>query len=171
VSTTDAFLEKLLGVHDLRVNGGSKVARRNTLHLRGPNVRALDNPATEETDVWFEDGLSWINAAPAADQDDYALTGWDLCTHVQLLPSAPVEITGFAREDLSAGAPFIKVKQLWMGVTGANTVTLKHDVTSAAGNRILCAGGSDILIDEINTLVLLVFDVNVNGYRAVQCAG
>jgi hypothetical protein len=170
VSATDAFLEKLRGIHDLRVNDGSVVARRNVLHLRGPNVRALDNPATEETDVWFEDGLSWLPALPSASQNNYTISGWDLCTDVLIAPSAPIEITGFGREDASTGAPFVKVKRLWKGNAGANTVTLKHDhADSDAENRILCPGDLDITMSVVNSLVILVFDTSVSRYRAVQC--
>lgn len=77
---------------------------------------------------------SQITAAPAANQNDYAPTGWSTATNVLLVPTTPVVITGFAAR---AAGSTVTIKNR----STFPVVFMVDAAASTAANRISAIGG------------------------------
>ena len=130
------FLDDLIGVHDITVNGGAPLPRRSVLNIIGSGVVATDNPNAGTTDLTLPTsgyGATITPAALSASANDYAPTGFATAAVIRVsASSAGLSITG-----LDAGAQPRPV----LVNAGAQTISLPHQSgSSSAANRFVCPG-------------------------------
>ena len=130
------FLDDLIGVHDITVNGGSPLPRRSVLNIIGTGVTAIDNQTAGSTDLTLPTsgyGDTITAAALSANANDYAPAGFANAAVIRVsASSAGLSITGF---DAGAQPRPVLVN------AGAQTITLAHQSgSSSAANRFICPG-------------------------------
>lgn len=145
------FLDDLIGVHDLTVNGGSALPRRSVLNVVGTGVTAVDNPTAGTTDLTLPASVGELTITPtplSASVNDYSPTG-----HA----TASVErwSSGVTARNVT-GLDAAALPRPVVANVGSATITLKHEsASSAAANRFLCPGGVDYLLGAGNTVELV----------------
>lgn len=158
------FLEDLIGIHDLTVNGGAALPRRSVLNIVGNGVTAADNPSTGATDLTLPTtaGGATITAPTlSSNADDFAPAGYSTAAVIRVSASTPVSITGLS-DGVQSG-----VRPVLMNV-GSFTITLPHQAGSSANtSRFVCPGGSSYALDP-NGTVELVRDTVANRWRIVS---
>jgi hypothetical protein len=132
------FLDDLIGVHDITINGGAPLPRRSVLNVIGSGVAAVDNQLTGTTDLTLPTsgyGETITPAAMSASVNDYAPTGFATAAVIRVsASSAGLSITG-----LDAGAQPRPV----LVNAGSQTVSLPHQSgSSSAANRFICPGAA-----------------------------
>ena len=142
MARTDSFLDDLIGVHDITVNGGSKLPRRSNLNFIGSKVEDVAGI----TQVTLAIEPTWLSTVTlASNQNDYstAVAGesFAAATEISIKLTGNQNITGF----LIAGT-FVVEKRIWND-DAVDSLTLKHDDSgSIAANRIFCPGDTDLVI-------------------------
>jgi hypothetical protein len=158
------FLEDLIGIHDLTVNGGSPLPRRSILNIVGNGVTAADNPSTGATDLTLPTtaGGATITAPTlSSNADDFAPAGYSTAAVIRVSASTAVSITGLS-DGVQSG-----VRPVLMNV-GSFTITLPHQSGSSTNTyRFVCPGGSSYALDP-NGTVELVRDTVSNRWRVVS---
>lgn len=138
------FLDDLIGIHDLTVNGGSALPRRSVMNLIGTGVTAADNPVSGSTDITLPTSIGGATITPptlSGSVNNFAPTGVSTASVVRVSASSAVDVTGIDASGLvgTAGGN----RPMWMNV-GSFTITLKHASSSSlAANRIVGPGNSD----------------------------
>ena len=79
----------------------------------------------------------------AANTDNYAPTGYSTATTLLLSASLAVDLTGIVA---------VSGLTLWLVNIGANTITIKHDVTSTAANRFYAPGAVDFALTQFKAV-------------------
>ena len=128
------FLDDMIGVHDITVNGGAPLPRRSVLNIVAAGALAVDNPAAGRTDLTLPSSISGSTITPTAlagDVNDYAPTGHVTAAYERWSSgSTPRSVTGLD----ASGLPIVAIMNV-----GAATITLAHNSSSSlAANRILC---------------------------------
>lgn len=157
------WLPDLLGIHELRKDGGTPVPTRDTLNVVGSAALA-DNPSTGETDLTMApySGSSVLSPAQlTASQNDYEPAGaFSTADLVRVSLSAGLSITGLA---LSTA----RLKRKLILNTTDSVLTLPHEsASSAAGNRFLTPDGTDIQLQR-NGWADVMFDASTNRVRVL----
>lgn len=138
------FLDDLIGIHDLTVNGGSALPRRNVLNVIGSGVTAVDNPVTGATDLTLPTSSGGVTITPpalSANTNNYAPVGQSAASVMRLSSTTTINLTGFDASGF--GAASVANRPMLINV-GSNTITLKHESSSStASNRIICPGNVD----------------------------
>lgn len=141
------FLDDLIGIHDLTVNGGSALPRRSTLNIVGTGVSAVDNPVAGTTDLTLptSTGDATITPPPmTVSVNDYGPVNSTGARIWRVSASTPVNVTGI---DAASHSDL-----LWMNV-GSSTITLKQESTgSLAANRIIGPGNADYSLTAGSTV-------------------
>lgn len=136
------FLDDLIGIHDLTVNGGSAVPRRSVLNLLGPGVTATDNPVTGATDISLPTSVGGITISPPAltlTTNNYGPSGSSAASVQRWSSTGAIDVTGMDAGNLNSVAS----RPILMNV-GSFTITLKHQSTSSTiTNRFICPGNVD----------------------------
>ena len=154
----EGFLDRLLGIHDIRFNGGSKLPRRNVLNFL--NGRVLDSVG--ETQIIVADNPVWSPTdLLTAQADDYTTAGFEDLTDVALTGNQ--DVTGF----VAAGVNVLK-KRIWNLDETGNTRLLHENVASLATNRIITPGGSPLVITS-NDGALIVRNFAGTRWIAIPC--
>lgn len=132
------FLDYLLGIHDLTVNGGSALPRRSVLNVLGTGVTAVDNPVTGVTDLTLPTSVGGATITPptlSGNTNNYGPAGTGTASVQRWSSSSAVDVTGL--DSTSLPRPMI------MNV-GSFTIKLKHESSSStAANRFVCPGNVD----------------------------
>jgi hypothetical protein len=125
------FLDDLIGIHDLTVNGGSAVPRRSVLNVVGNGVTATDNPVTGATDLVLPTSVGGATITPttlSGSVNNYAPSG------------TTVNVTGL---DVSGIANQYALRQMIVNI-GSFTITIKNESSSStAANRFIGPGNAD----------------------------
>lgn len=153
---SEGFLRDLVGIHDVRDNGGSLLARRTVLDFVGADVE--DNPVAGETIVTFrqQDEVELVTLTASAqlanvDADIYRITHTD-AAHVLYGLTAPT--TG-------------QRKLVWIVNPHASlNLVLKHQSGSAtaAVDRFIGPGAADYTISP-GSMAKLVYDTTSARWR------
>jgi hypothetical protein len=158
------FLDDLIGIHDLQVNGGSLLPRRSVLNVIGTGVTAVDNPVTGCTDLTLPTNAGGTTISPAAlssNTNNFSPAGYSTASVIRVSASTAVAITGLN------DAVQANVRPVLMNV-GSFTITLSHQsASSTTTNRFVCPGSVDYTIDPGET-VELVRDTTSNRWRVVS---
>lgn len=157
------FLDDLIGVHDITVNGGSALPRRSVLNIVGVGVTATDNPIAGQTDLTLPTsvgGATITAAVLSGDVNDYNPTGHSTAAVERWSSSStPRTVTG-----LSATA---QARPMIINA-GSATITLAHaSSSSAAANRFLCPNSTDYALPT-GSAVELVYDSVSTRWRVVS---
>lgn len=115
---------------NLTVNSGNAVTIGSAASFVNFNNTSFDGPILQTSEV-----------APAqitANQNDYSPTNMSRAVVLLVNSDAARDITGFATG--------VSGRWLWVYNTGAFNITLKHQVTSSAGNQIRGRGGADTVL-------------------------
>lgn len=162
MAKSDLFFENLVGIHDIRVNGGSLLPRRTTINVVGG--RAEDVNGTTQ----FSVGITPVWAATAvvsSNLDDATFTGFDGATDMPLDPTGSTRsISGF-----DSGSLTVFRKRIWNFSGGSIDLELLHnDSGSAAANRILTPDGLTMTVaaGEVATIQRTANNLN---WRAHKC--
>lgn len=162
MSASDTFTGRLLGYHDIQVEGGSLLPRRNVVNF----ANALVEDVAGVTRVTLVQRPVWLaSAVVSLGTDDYGPAGFASATDIPLTSAAAASVTGFA----SAGLVTYE-KRVWnRNVAGTYTITIPHnDEDSAAENRVYCSGYSDMDINP-GYGARLVWDTTSNHWWASLC--
>lgn len=157
------FLDDLIGIHDITVNGGSPLPRRSTLNVIGTGVSIADNPNEGRTDLTMPTsvGFETITASViGSDQNDYSPTGHS-SAYVERWScgGTPRTVTG-----LDANA----TQRPMIINYGASTITLAHQSgASAAANRFICPGNTNYSL-VAGACVEIVRDTVSSRWRVVS---
>lgn len=149
--------------------GGDLELRAGTGVTANGLTKILDGATTvievslANVDVTGEMHVSALNViSPASfstQQDDYAPTGWSTAQVVRLTTGANSDVTGFSASVTD------QVKKI--ANIGSNNVVLKHDdANSAAANRMLLPGSTDLTLTPNDTITLF-YDPTSTRWRAV----
>lgn len=133
------FLDDLIGIHDLQVNGGALLPRRSVLNVIGTGVTAVDNPTDGSTDLTLPTATGGATiTAPvlSASVNNYSPTGHSgAAVERWSCGSTPRAVTGLD----SNGQPRPMIINY-----GTAAITLSHQGgSSSAANRFVCPGGVD----------------------------
>ena len=156
------FLDDLIGIHDLQVNGGALLPRRSVLNVIGAGVTAVDNAAAGSTDLSLPtSGYGSTITPPAlpANVNDWAPNDFAQAAVWRVSASTSgVSITG-----IDAGA---QPRPVLMNV-GAQTITLANQSgSSSANNRIIGPGATSYSLLP-GGIVELVRDPTSQRWRVV----
>lgn len=136
------FLDDLIGIHDLTVNGGSAVPRRSVLNLLGSGVTATDNPVTGATDITLPTSVGGITITPptlSLNTNNYGPSGSTAASVQRWSSTGAVDVTGMD----AVGINSVASRPMIINV-GSFTITLKHASTSSTiTNRFICPGNAD----------------------------
>lgn len=150
MASTDAFFARLLGYHDMRVNGGSLLPRRNQINFIDGRVEDIDG----ETQITAVDTARWLTPSQAmtADINDFSPVGMSTLTELAFDPSAATRtVTGFDATTL-----VVHEKRVWNLSTSAQNLVIAHNnVGSAPNNRVLTPDGLGLTITPGNAAKLL----------------
>lgn len=140
------FLDDLIGIHDIIVNGGSTVPRRSVLNIVGTGVTATDNPVTGVTDLSLPTSTGGATITPtilSGSVNNYAPSGSSTASVQRWSASSAVNVTGIS----SAGVTnSVALRPMLINI-GSFTITLKHEsASSSAANRIVGPGNADYLL-------------------------
>jgi len=144
------FLDDLIGIHDLTVNGGSALPRRSVMNVIGTGVTAVDNPVTGTTDLTLPTSVGGVTITPAAlttTTNNYGPANASSASVWRISSTGAVDLTGI---DATAN-----VRPMFINV-GTFTITLKHEsASSTAANRIVGAGNADYALTSGATVELV----------------
>lgn len=161
MSASDTFTNNLIGVHDIRSEGGSLLPRRTTINF----VNCVAEDIGGETVITLDMRPVWLTTATlTTSQDDYTATGFAGCTDVPFDSSvATATVTGLDSSGLT-----VYEKRIW-NVDSSNSVALAHaSSSSAVGNRIYCPGSADMTIAP-GYAAMVVWVSSLNRWQAIQC--
>jgi hypothetical protein len=157
------FIDDLIGIHDLQVNGGTLLPRRSVINIIGSGVTAADNPTLGTTDLVLPTSAGGSTISPAAlvaNANDYSPPGYSTASVIRVTSTTTVNITG-----LNDGAQ-ASVRPVLMNV-GSNAITLVHQSSASQTTyRFICPGGTNYTLDAGST-VELVRDTVANRWRVV----
>lgn len=155
------FLDDLIGVHDLTVNGGSALPRRATLNIIGTGVTAVDNPVNGTTDLTLPTSTGGLTITPPSlttATSDYGPVNAATASVWRISSTGAVDLTGI----ISTANP----RPVLMNI-GSFTITLKQEsVSSTAANRIIGPGNADYALTAGST-VELAYDTVSTRWRVV----
>ncbi len=160
MSNTEVFFNNLLGIHDLKSNGGSLLPRRSTLNIKGGSVEDV-NGVTQitvpNTPVWVADPFILSGT-----EHDLTTPGFAASTDIIIFTAASATITGF-----DAAGILTQRKRIWN--TSASAVTILHDdAGSLSANRVLTPGGATLTIDAGTAFTIQRSADNLK-WRALKC--
>lgn len=154
----EGFLERLLGYHDVRFNGGSKLPRRNLLNFVGGQIFDRNG----ETQIVVADNPIWLPLDILdAQADDYAPLGHESATDIPV--SGNQDISGLS----AAGITFTK-QRIWNFDETGTTRLLHEDAGSQPGNRFVIPGGSPISIAS-NGAIAVVRNITNTRWLVLPC--
>lgn len=150
------FLDDLIGIHDLTVNGGSAVLRRSVLNVVGSGVTAVDNPVTGVTDLTVPTSVGGVTISPpalSANTNNYSPAGQSAASVQRWSSSAAFNVTGLDASGIVAAS--VANRPMIINV-GSFTITLKHEsASSTAANRFVGPGNADYLLVAGSTVELV----------------
>lgn len=132
----EGLLEDILGLHDLRVNDGSAVPRRNKVLVAGV-ASIADDPVNRETVLTIGESKNWRGVSVLTPQE---LTNLDADVY-RIAEASGGTLWGI-------GAPSVTGKTLIhiVNATGGN-FTLAHENTGAAAtSRFKASEGVDVVL-------------------------
>lgn len=158
------FLDDLIGVHDIQVNGGAALPRRAVLNVIGTGVTAVDNPNTGATDLTLPTTVAGSTVTPfqlLTSTNDYAPAGVANAAVQRWTAAGPLTVTG-----LVFGTGYLE-RPVIMNV-GPFAITLAHQSTSSAtSNRFVCPGNVNYVLGA-GGAVELVRDTISDRWRLVS---
>lgn len=132
------FLNDLIGIHDLTVNGGAALPRRSTLNIVGTGVSAVDNPVAGTTDLTLPTSTGGVTITPpalTASTNNYGPANAATASVWRISSTGAVDLTG-----IDAGS---SPRPVLINI-GSYTITLKHEsASSTAANRFVGPGAAD----------------------------
>lgn len=163
MASTDTFINKLLGYHDLMVNGGSLLPRRHQMNIIRGRVEDVDG----ETQITISDSPQWLAAAEvlSADANDFSPTGFAGLSDVGVDPTGATRtITGFDATSLT-----VYTKRIWNFTTDSRDLVVAHDDSgSVANNRVTTPGELDLTIPT-GSAIVLIRNAADSAWRALPC--
>ena len=160
MAKTDIFFENLVGIHDIRSNGGSLLPRRSTINIKGgraEDIGGVTQLSGGTAAVWKE------NVHVTIDLDDATFPGFNDASDVALTPIGGRDITGF---ELS-GVTILR-KRIW-NISPIDSLSLLHDdAGSSALNRIITPDGLTMVIAVGEVVSIQRSAANAN-WRAYRC--
>ncbi len=129
MAKTDQFFQKLVGYHDVTVNGGSNLPRRSKLNIINGEVEDIDGA----TKIAITTKVSWLNPSQAisADQNNFSPTGFASLTEIAVDPTGATRtITGFDATNLT-----VFTKRIWNLTTDARDLVIAHNNSSSDANN------------------------------------
>ena len=141
-------------------SGAEKIGGKNSIKLsHGHNT--IENDGTEWKLIQ-RSGISPNRLDPAqitANQDGYNPADWGHgVTHLYIDSDASREIQGFEEDG------FIDMDQVVVTNDGSNDIVIKHDTSTALGNRVIVDGGLDFTL-KANQSGILMRDGGLNRWR------
>lgn len=108
-----------------------------------------DTRATERRDInLLIRSFTALSLSPAASVDNQALGPTSAYTVVSFLGGSGQNLTGFKAPETG------QAKLLFLQVSGAGTITVKHNATSETANRIITSSGADTALTTGKGMVL-----------------
>ncbi len=161
MANTEVFFNNLLGIHDLKSNGGSLLPRRSTLNIKGGSVEDV-NGVTQitvpNTPVWdATDGFILSGT-----ENDITTDGFAESTDILLLSATSATITGF-----DAAGILTQRKRIW-NFSSEGVLVLHDDSGSLSANRVLTPGGTTLTIEAGTTITIQRAADNLK-WRALKC--
>lgn len=153
---TSTFFDGLLGIHDFQVNGGSLLARRNTVDITGGRVESVGGV----TQISVGTAPVWLpTIVITANEDDVTADGWAAASDIAFDPTgADRTITGFDATSLT-----VQRKRLWNFTTDARDFIIAHqDSGSLAVNRVITPDQQPLTVTATDTVVLVRTADNLN---------
>lgn len=150
MANTDTFLGNMIGYHDIRVNGGSLLPRRNQINVVGGEVEDIGG----ETRISITTKAVWApDITPLfADVNDYLPNSFATSSDIPIAPIiAARTVTGFSTVGLA-----VYTKRIWNTAGTALDLVIAHEsASSLATNRVTSSFGTDVVIamDEFVTLI------------------
>lgn len=140
------FLDDLIGIHDLSVNGGGLLPRRSVLNIVGTGVTAVDNPVTGVTDLSLPTSTGGATITPttlSGSVNNYTPVGSTTASVQRWSSTGAVNVTGIDGTGVSNA---VALRPMLINI-GSFTITLKHESSSSiAANRFIGPGNADYLL-------------------------
>lgn len=145
--------------------GISRTSADNIFFVAGGGARAgataaafqlINNTLFQALGSYYDQGVITPTAL-AANTNDWNPTGFSGAREIRVSASVAVDLTGLVAD--SNG------RAIWLTNVGANTITIKHDLTSTAANRFFCLGAADIALTQYKR-VYLIYNTTLSRWMA-----
>jgi len=135
------FLDDLIGIHDLSVNGDPPVKRRALLNFVGTSVVIEDDPIVGATNVTVSSiAGTTITTLVSGTVNDLAPSGIGSAAVVRVNATAVTTLTGLSFQANQYPRPMLVN-------VGTFTVTIQHQSTSSGAiHRIITPSGTNYLL-------------------------
>ncbi len=163
MASQDQFLKKMLGYHDITVNGGSKLPRRNLINIIGGKTEDVNNAT--QVSITLEPVWNDPSTVIASSQNNLAPIDFAILTDVAINP------TGGSRKITGWDAVGLRVfnKRIWNLTADASPITLQHDNSlSLLTNRMTTSDGLTLTL-MAGEAALMVRNNNGIGWRVIKC--
>lgn len=159
----DVFLDKMLGYHDITVNGGAALPRRHLINFIGAKLE--DVGGLLRVSVTHEQSWPDPSVEITAQQDDFLPAGFPTLSDVAINPTGGTQvITGFDATGLK-----IFSKRIWNLSGDARNLQIFHaNISSLADNRITTPDGLTLTLTP-GQGARLVRNQSGTGWRVLPC--